>query len=121
MPLAMRVMQSGFSAGQAKGLAGVVAPTVSAAGTTQGTGTALTASINYITTAAASSGVVLPSAEVGDSVLVYNAGANTVKVYPDSSSQINALSANASINLPINTGIQFWRVTSTVWVGILSA
>lgn len=121
MALAMRVMQSGFSAGQAKGLAGVVANSVSAAGTTQATGTALVASVNYITTAAASSGVTLPSCEIGDSVLVYNAGANTVKVYPDSSSKINAGTTDAAINLAINTGILLTRVTTTVWIGILSA
>ncbi len=121
MPLAAKVMQAGFSAGQAKGLTGQIAATVSAAGTTQATGTALVASMNYITTAAASSGVVLPSCEVNDDIWVHNAGANTLKVYPDSGSKINAGTTDAAISLPVNTGIILKRVSTTVWVGILSA
>jgi len=121
MALSARVMGGGFSAGQAKALAGGVAGSVSAAGTTQGTATVLTASINYITTAAASSGVILPNAEVGDSVDIYNGGANTLTIYPPTSGKINSASTNAGVSLATNTMMRLTKLTATQWGGILSA
>lgn len=121
MALANKVMGGGFSAGQAKALCGGVAGSVSAAGTTQGTATALTASVNYITTAAASSGVILPNCEIGDSVKVYNGGANTLTIYPPTSGKINSASTNAGISLATNTMIELTKLTATQWGGILSA
>ena len=77
---------------------------VTAAGTTITTATDLTASINVVTTAAASSGVQLPQVQVGDSVEILNLGANPVTVYPDSASnRINALSTGSGFLLATNT------------------
>lgn len=121
MPLAKRVLQAGFSAGQAKGLAGGVAATVTAAGTASTDAFALTQTVNYISTAAASSGVILPAGEVGDDVWVHNAGANTVKIYPNSGAQINALGTNAAMSLAVNTGCLLKQISSTQWIGVLSA
>lgn len=95
---------------------------VSAAGTTQGTATELTASDSEITTVAAGSGVVLHSGlSAGDEQTVFNAGANAVKVYPPSGFKINALSANAPMTLATNTGCLFKCVSSTRVFGIMSA
>lgn len=121
MGLAAKIMGAGFSAGQARGLIGGVAPTVSAAGTTQGTATSISAGINFVSTAAANSGVILPSCDVGDSLIVYNGGANQCIVYPDSGSSINGVATNSGTYLPIQTSIIFFRVTSTKWIGNLSA
>ena len=106
---------------RAKAINGTVAPTVSAAGTTQGTATSLVASINVVTTAAASSGVILPSCEIGDEVEVCNFGANAVTVYPDSGARVNALSANTGFLLATNTACKVRRYSSTRWIANLSA
>lgn len=119
MALAKDVMQGGFSAGQAKAINGSVASTVTAAGTVIGDAFDLVASINTITTAAASTGVQLPSCEIGDSVEILNLGANAVKVYPDSvSATINQV---ASFSLAPNTACKCRKFTSTKWMAFLSA
>ena len=95
---------------------------VSAAGTTQGTATELTAADSEITTAAAGSGVILHSTlSTGDQQTVFNAGANAVKVYPPTGMKINALATNAAMTLSTNTGCLFKCVSSTRVFGVLSA
>ena len=95
---------------------------ISAAGTTQGTATELTAADNELTTVAAGAGVALASAlAAGDSQTVFNAGANAVKVYPPSGMRINALAANAPMTLATNTGCFFKCVSTTRVFGVLSA
>lgn len=122
MALAKEVMGGGFSAGQAKALNGNIRTGISAAGTTQGTATSLTASTNLVATATSLQGVILPSCEVGDSVTVFNDNTGvTIVVYPDSSSKINQLSTNTGMNLANNTSAEYFRVTSTRWVAQLSA
>lgn len=98
------------------------ATSLSAAGTTQGTATELTAADSEITTVAAGSGVALSSQlAAGDMQTVFNAGANAVKVYPPSGFKINNLSTNAPMLLAINTGCLFKCVSSTRVFGVLSA
>lgn len=122
MPLAKRMMGGGVSAFQARAINGDVNPTVSAAGTTQGTATELKTSLCIVTTVGASSGVILNSCEVADDQWVYNATAsNALSVYPDSGSTINQLSANTAVLLAPYTGALFKRVTSTAWIALLSA
>ena len=122
MAIALDIMRGGFSSGQARAVGGQVQSAVSAAGTTISTATDLTASINIVTTAAASSGVQLPNVQVGDSVEILNLGANAVTVYPDTSSnQINALSAGSGFLLATNTAVVLRKFTSTRWAGFLSA
>lgn len=93
------------------------AATVSAAGTTQGNGTALTADYNVVTTVAASSGVVLPTATVGRRIIIVNRGANTLNVYPfaTGSQQIDALGANNPITIPVNGVMMFNAATTSRW------
>lgn len=121
MALARNIMGGGFSAGQAVAINGNIASAVSAAGTTQGTATALRADVNFLTTVAASSGAILASCQPGDSQIVYNAGANTLTVYPDSGSRINGGSTNVGVSLATNTACVYIRVTTTRWIGIMSA
>ena len=95
---------------------------LSAAGTTQGTATELTAADSEITTVAAGSGCVLASALAsGDSQTVFNAGANAVKIYPPSGMKINALATNAPMLLAVNTGCFYKCISTTRVFGILSA
>ena len=88
---------------------------VSAAGTNQGTATALTSDVNDITTVGSGSGVVLPSATAGRRIVVINKGANALNIYPASSAYIDGLSQNAAISCPINNLIEFEAVSTTQW------
>ena len=115
-----------FGAGLSLPLAAAIckdtAAALSAAGTTQGTATELTAADNELTTVGAGSGVALASAIAsGDSQTVFNAGANAVKVYPPSGMKINALPTNAPMLLATNTGCLFKCISTTRVFGILSA
>ena len=94
---------------------------LSAAGTTQGTATALTNTLNGITTAGAGSGVILYAGSDGDCQIVYNGGANPVNVYPPSGAKINGLATNASHLLATNTACEYWFLSATQVVGVLSA
>lgn len=122
MALAQNIMKGGFSAGQAKAVNGNIATGLVAAGTTITDALALKADSNVIGTCAAGAGVKFPTCELGDSVEIYNGGANACKVYPDSSSNtINQLSAGASFNLAVNTMCYARKVSSTLWIVNLSA
>lgn len=95
---------------------------VSAAGTTQGTATELTAADSEVTTVAAGAGVILnASLSAGDQQTVFNAGANAVKVYPPSGFKINSLSVNTPMLLATSTGCMFKCVSTTRVFGVLSA
>lgn len=115
------IMLGGTSAGQAKAIGGQVNLTVSAAGTTQGTATTLTASNSYISTAAANSGVILNSDEISSEFDIFNGGANAVKIYPPTGGNINQLSANTATTLPQYSAVKIKRWSSTQWIANLSA
>ena len=122
MPLARDMMKGGTSAGQSRALNGQANTSITAAGTTISDATDLLTSSNVITTAAASSGVQLPSGEIGDQVDILNLGANTVTVYPDATAnQINQLSAGTGFSLAANTAVKVKKFTATRWMAFLSA
>lgn len=97
-----------------------VAATVSAAGTALADSTLLTGMINNVTTVGASSGVRLNSnTPLGITVVVRNAGASDLKLYPTSATdQINGTTAGAAITLTtLNKQIATCsRVSSTLWI-----
>ena len=122
MALAVNIMKGGTSAGQAKAFNGSIATGLTAAGTTISDALDLTADTNVISTCASGAGVQVPSSEIGDSVEIYNGGANACKVYPDTSSvQFNSLPAGTAFSLGVNTMCYCRRVTSTRWLVNLSA
>ena len=123
MALANKVMGGGVPAGMALALLGDVGTGITTAGTVISTATDLTAAFNVIGTSAAASGVQLPAAAmIGDSVFVYNGGANYCYVYPDSASGfINQLAAGVGAILQVNTGCYFYKITSLRWYALLSA
>jgi hypothetical protein len=96
-------------------LRNVTASAVGAAGTTQGTATALTAELTRVNSGANNSGVILPTSGLGRSMKVYNATANTILVYPPSGGTINALAGNAAFSLSTQTGATFNAVTNFAW------
>ena len=123
MAYARNLMGAGIpAAAAAADVIAAVATAVSAAGTNQATATTLKADANLVSTAAASSGVVLSDGQIGDSVFVFNdATGNNVNVYPPSSHKINNLATNSPVVLGQNTSIWLLKVTATRWIGMLSA
>lgn len=106
----------------ANGLKVSVGAALTAAGTTQSDALQLTSVVNQVTTAAASTGVKLyATPAAGDVQVVYNGGANAIKVYPQTAGTINGLAANAGITLATNTSVMFFAATTTAWFGLLSA
>ena len=76
------------------------AESVTAAGTTQATATALVASYNNVTTGAANAGVMLPGAKGGRRVVVFNGTGNTIKVYPNGAAdQIDGSGSSTAVTL----------------------
>jgi len=94
-----------------------ISAAVSAAGSTQGAATALVSNINNVTVvAAAADGVRLPTAVAGMRILVRNSdAADTLKIYPATGGQINALGSNAAYSLAIGTTIELMATTTTQW------
>lgn len=122
MATAVDITRGGLSAGTARAINGQIATGLTAAGTTISDALDLNSSINVISTAAAGSGVQLPSMMLGDMVEVYNGGTGAMYVYPDQSTvAINQLSAGAGVLLAPNTGLMVRKTTSTTAVAYLSA
>ena len=93
-----------------------VSASVSAAGATQGTATALTSSINIVTTVAASTGVSLPTpSQGGVEITVVNNGANTLNVYPASGGTIESLAVNVPITLSAGARATYIASSTTQW------
>jgi hypothetical protein len=91
------------------------ATSVTAAGTTLATATALTATFNVVATTPASSGVTLPDV-TGTAIWIVNSGANALTVYPNSASgTINGGTAGAGVTLAVSGKMQYVRVSATAW------
>jgi hypothetical protein len=100
----------------------VPATGLSAAGTIQSNATLITARVNVISTVASGTGVILTSISgAGYSQTVYNAGANPLSIYPPTGASINGLAANAKMVLAVKSAVRLECISSTQWVGILSA
>jgi hypothetical protein len=117
-----KLMGMGASAGFAGQVAGDITTAITAAGSTQGTATAIYSDVNVVSTAAASTGVLLPSnRSAGDTVEVVNLGANSLSVYPPTGGNINNGAANAAFAVASTKGAVFRQVTATQWTAILGA
>lgn len=94
-----------------------ISAAVSAAGATQATATGLVSNINNVTVvAAAADGVRLPTAVAGMRILVRNTdAADTLKIYPATGGQINALGANAAYSLVTSSTIELFATSTTQW------
>jgi len=92
-----------------------IAASVTAAGTTQGTATAITKTYNIVETASANQGVVLPSAAAGLIINIYNTSGATIKVYPTSTETIDGGAANAAVELVTDNGSEFVGTGTGAW------
>lgn len=90
---------------------------ISAAGTTQATGTQLTESVNVISTVGAASGVNLPASAAGAVVTIINAGANPLLVYPliGATDTINGIAATIGVSILPGTTAVFNCTAAGAW------
>ena len=92
------------------------------AGGGQASALPLTKMMNRVTTVAtAGDSVELPQSVRGMNVVVINAGANSMNVFPASGDQINALGANAAFAMAAAKVATFFCATAGQWHSILSA
>lgn len=86
------------------------------AGGGQGSATALTAEVNYVTVVASSGdSVVLPTAALGLLITIFNLGANPMDVFPASGGQINAAGANTAVSLAAAASLTYYGQSTTQW------
>lgn len=91
------------------------ATALTATGTVQADALALTKELNFVTTAAAGTGVKLPTAIAGMQITVVNRGANTLNVYPETGAQIDALGTNVATTVASNAENVLVASTATQW------
>ena len=113
MAFPSRVQGSGTSGGQTQAIVGDVSATVTAAGTTAADATSVSAVVTRVSTTAASTGVKIPTAEVGAMMLVRNDGASTLTVYPQTGNTINGLTSDS---IAAGKAILFFGTSATAWV-----
>lgn len=112
---------SGFAPLQAINLTGDVDPAVTALGTNAATAYQIGSVHTNVTTAAASTGVILPlvtaGAVLGDVVDVHNGGASTLTVYPPVGGTING-AASVTITAGSWTIFQCWDASGAglIWL-----
>ena len=82
-----------------------VTASITAAGSAQGDATALSETINIVSTSSAGQGVKLKAAATGLRCEIYNSTANDIKVYPNTSDKIDAGTSNAAKDLPAKTSM----------------
>jgi hypothetical protein len=101
--------------GEAKVILKGVTISVTAGSDAQGQG-ALTNDYNVITaTANNPSGVTLPTPSLGLRVVIVNKGTNPINVYPAAGGTIDALSANAPVQIPVGETLKFNASSTTQW------
>jgi len=92
------------------------------AGGGQGSATPLTAMMNRVTTVATTAdSVILPTGVAGMSIVVINAASNSMNVYPDTGSTIDAGSANAAKAVAGGKTATFFTTVAGAWHSILTA
>jgi len=107
-----RVLGSGVNSLSTVSICGDGVSTLSAAGTSAGDATTITYVYTNVSTVTAGSGVILPPAEMGATVIVKNSGANALTVYPNSGNTIN----NAGFGtINADCSALFFAVSNTLW------
>lgn len=99
---------TGTPPSQAQAIVGFNDIGVTAAGTnSQANSYAIQYSNTFVSTAAANSGVRLPTgASPGDSFFIYNGGAQTMHIYPPTGGAINGGSTNAAYDIATLTAVK---------------
>lgn len=113
MPIQREIQSAGLSALATQGILGSQNLTVSAAGATQATATALAAAVNIVTTCTlTANGVILPVNQPPDTIVVANASANTLYVYPPVGGALGGATVNIPLALPPGVSEDFIQTSS---------
>lgn len=94
---------------------------VVAAGSAQGTATAVSGDIVVVATTPLNAGIIIPPAENGAEMLVFNAGANALSVYPAVGGAISGGATNAAFSVPAGKSVCLFGVDGINWYHQLSA
>jgi len=113
MAIPSRVLGAGASQLSTVSICGDGVTNVSAAGTSAGNATQVTYVYNNITTVASGSGVKLPKAEMGETIIIKNSGANPLTVYPYSATDTINMAGSGTINADCSA--MFYAVSNTLW------
>lgn len=98
---------------------GVTPGTVAATGSTNADAAALGYGFNLVTAADATKGVILPNAAIGTMIYVKNSSASALKVYPDASAAINALTATTgAYSMAAQTTSIFYAYSANQWYSL---
>lgn len=101
------------------------ATTLTAVGSSRVDALALTADVNNITSAAASTGVILPAATVGRIVVIFNGGASAITVYGAGSDTIDGAAAATGVTLTNAKRCIYFCMAAATWIsaqmGVVSA
>lgn len=109
--IARELVSSGLSPLAAYSILGSRSLTVTAAGATAATATALTSAINVVTTCTeGAGGVILPVNDIGDSITVCNATSANCRVYPPTGGSFSGGTANVPFTMGPNTTEEFFQV-----------
>lgn len=122
MSFKAHVMGAGTPGAQATALVGSSTTGLTATGSSQADALPIQTTNSEFTTVAASTGAILPAfSQQGDSVFVYNYGANALSVYPPTGGSISNGATNAAFSIGTNKGALFKLISNTRWGAILSA
>lgn len=86
-----------------------------AAGSGQGTATAVSSDVNLFTTVTSGTGAVLVAGLVGTWRKVLNRGGAVLLVYPPVGSAIDALAAGEAVAIVPGEGATFWQSSAMQW------
>jgi hypothetical protein len=93
--------------------------TVEATGTDQGTAAAVAEGFTLVTAANATKAVKLPPAIAGAQVIIKNAEAAVLKIFPNTDDAINALAANTgSLDIAASTSVLLVAYNATTWYSV---
>lgn len=92
--------------------------TVAASGSSAADAAAITGDFQVVTAADGTKGVILPTPVAGRRVFLKNNAAAILKVYPNDTGTINALSADAAISMASLTSCVFCASSTTAWFTI---
>ena len=93
-----------------------VGAALTAAGTNRATALQLAKEINYVSTAASGTGVLLPVGVVGMVITIYNAGANAIKVYATASETIDGTAGSTGVTLTNALRCQYTFTAANTWI-----
>lgn len=93
--------------------------TLTALGTTRATGLQLFSRVNNVTTAAASTGVVLPPGNPGSRVLIFHNGVSNIKVYGFGADTIDGVAAATGVTLTAGARCEYVCVATGVIISAL--